>query len=129
MFAPDYSPWGDIQYDDELYTGVHMVSTASHGGIMILREIVANLLDKDVQEYGFWFGGYLCFEEDCDAPIAIRELLDAGLYTAPVNDYFKPGEYEDCVNRSLQTWHPEYWNKRSYRHGVQISAIESEVIA
>lgn len=39
MFTPDFSPWGAIQHDDELYTGVHTVSTASHGGIMILREI------------------------------------------------------------------------------------------
>lgn len=116
MFTPDFSPWGAIQHDDELYTGVHMVSTASHGGIMILREIANKLLAKWVQDYGFWYCNYLCFEEDCDAPIAIRELLDKGLCTAPVNEYYKPGEYEDCINRSLQTWHPEYWEKRSIKH-------------
>ena len=63
MFAPDFSPWGTIQHSEELYTGVHMVSTASHGGIMILREIAHKLLAKRVQEYGFWYCNYLCFED------------------------------------------------------------------
>lgn len=115
MFAPDFSPWGAIQHSEELYTGVHMVSTASHGGIMILREIAHKLLDNHVRDYGFWYCNYLCFEEDCDAPIPIRELLDKGLITAPVNEYYKPGEYEDCIDRSLQCWHPEYWNIRCKR--------------
>ena len=115
MFAPDFSPWGAIQYSEELYTGVHMVSTASHGGIMILREIANTLLTRQVQKYGSWYCNYLCFEEDCDAPILIRELLDKGLMTAPVNEYYKPGEYEDCIDRSLQCWHPEYWNLRCKR--------------
>lgn len=57
-------------------------------------------------------GNYYCFEEDCDAPVAIRELLDKGLYTAPVNDYFKPGEYEKAIDRSLQEYHPDYWQAR-----------------
>ncbi|MBO5140581.1 MAG: hypothetical protein J6B76_08025 [Peptococcaceae bacterium] len=118
MFMPDYSPWGDIQHADELYTGVHFVSTASHGGVMMLRQIVENLLDKQVQDYGFWFGNYLCFEEDCDAPIAIRELMDKGLYTAPTNEFYKPGEYEDCINRSLQCWHPDYWLYRNQKIGA-----------
>ena len=39
-------------------------------------------------------------------------LLDKGLYTAPVNDYFKPGEYERVINSSLQEYHPDYWKDR-----------------
>ena len=74
MFAPDFSPWGAIQHSEELYTGVHMVSTASHGGIMILREIAGKLLTPQVQKYGSWHCNYLCFEEDCDThPRTVRQ--------------------------------------------------------
>lgn len=41
-----------------------------------------------------------------------RELMDRGLYQAPVNEYFAPGEYEAVINDSLQTFHPEYWQAR-----------------
>ena len=44
--------------------------------------------------------------------LGIRELLDKGLYTAPVNDYFRPGEYEKAIDRSLQDYHPDYWQAR-----------------
>ena len=44
---------------------------------------------------------------------ALRELMDKKLYQAPVNQYFRPGEYEAVINRSLQTYHPEYWQARA----------------
>lgn len=37
---------------------------------------------------------------------------DDDLHTAPVNDYFKPGEYEKAIDRSLQEYHPDYWQAR-----------------
>ena len=51
---------------------------------------------KEARACGFMERGYLCFEEDCAAPVALRELMDRGLYQAPVNEYFAPGEYEGC---------------------------------
>ena len=39
---------------------------------------------------GFTEGAYLCFEEDCDEPVALRELMDKGMYQAPVNERFAP---------------------------------------
>ena len=57
-------------------------------------------------------GAWLCYEEDCDGPVALRELMDKKLYQAPVNQYFRPDEYEAVINRSLQTYHPEYWQAR-----------------
>ena len=30
-------------------------------------------------------GAWLCYEEDCDGPVALRELMDKKLYQAPVN--------------------------------------------
>ena len=99
---PDESPWGDIQYSHELCPGVYSVSTAGHGGIMAAAVVARNVFSKDALQCAFQHREFLCFEEDCDAPVALRELLDKKLYTAPVNDYFKPGEYSDAIDRSLQ---------------------------
>lgn len=73
---------------------------------------VQNKVLADRKTCGFMERGYLCFEEDCAAPVALRELMDRGLYQAPVNEYFAPGEYEAVINDSLQTFHPEYWQAR-----------------
>lgn len=89
-YEPAYSPWGLIQTRKTLCPGFFDVSTASHGGIMVAREFVAGNLSPAAQRYGFWEGGYLCFEEDCDAQIVLRELMDRGLYTAPVKNTSAP---------------------------------------
>ena len=112
MFPPEYSPGGEVQRQEELCSGVFSVSTASHGGIMVHGSVAKAVLSPAARKHCFRDGSYYCFEEDCDAPVAIRELLDKGLYTAPVNDYFKPGEYERVINRSLQEYHPDYWKDR-----------------
>ena len=83
---PADSPWGEIQ--------------------------TCHTLCQEAKTCGFMERGYLCFEEDCAAPVALRELMDRGLYQAPVNEYFAPGEYEAVINDSLQTFHPEYWQAR-----------------
>ena len=106
------SSWGEVQHCEILCPGVYSVSTASHGGVMVHGSVAKEILSLAARKHCFREGGYYCFEEDCDAPVAIRELLDKGLYTAPVNDYFKPGEYETVINNSLQTYHPDYWQAR-----------------
>lgn len=110
---PDFSPWGEVQYYERLCPGVYSVSTASHGGVMVRKEMATAILSPAARRHGFYDGGYLCFEEDCDAPVAIRELMDKGLYTAPVNNYFQPGEYEAVINSSLQTYRQDYWKARA----------------
>ena len=110
--TPGYSPWGKIQHRQKLCAGVHSVSTESHGGIMVNADMAEAFLSQEAIKCGFRYHNFYCFEEDCDAPVAIRELMDKGLYTAPVNDYFKPGEYEAVINSSLQTYRPDYWQAR-----------------
>lgn len=119
MFPPEYSPWGEVQHQEELCSGVFSVSTASHGGIMVHRSVAKAVLSPAARKHCFRDGSYYCFEEDCDAPVAIRELLDKGLYTAPVNDYFKPGEYERVINSSLQEYHSDYWKAREAANAKQ----------
>lgn len=111
-YEPLYSPWGEIQTCHMLCPGVFEVSTASHGGVMAQRLNVPKIFSGAAQKCGFWNCGYLCFEEDCDAPVALRELMDRGLYTAPENQYFGPGEYVACIDSSLRRYHPDYWKAR-----------------
>ena len=115
MVEPMYSPWGTVDHCKMLCYGAFEVQTARHGGVMILRELADEYLSKEAQAVGFIEGRYLCFEEDCDAPVAIRELLDRGFMKAPVNEYYKPGEYEEAINDSLKQWHPQYWQEREQR--------------
>lgn len=112
---PPYSPWGEIQHCEELCPGVYQVSTASHGGVMAKLSVASKLFSTAVRQYSFVEGGYLCFEEDCEAPVAIRELMDKGLCKAPVNQYYGPGEYETAIDRSIQRYQPEYWAYRERR--------------
>jgi len=110
--TPSYSPWGKIQECERLCPGAYSVSTPGHGGIMVYWELAEKVFRKEARDCGFTEGGYLCFEEDCDEPVALRELMDKGMYQAPVNEHFGPGKYEAIINDSLQTFHPEYWKAR-----------------
>ena len=94
---------------------MYQVATASHGGVMAKLSVASKLFSMAVRQYSFVEGGYLCFEEDCEAPVAIRELMDKGLYKAPVNQYYGPGEYEAAIDRSIQQYQPEYWAYRNAR--------------
>ena len=93
LYEPEFSPWGPVQHCETLCPGAFQVSTAGHGGVMVNTEIVDSVLSREAQKVGFQDGGFLCFEEDCDATVPLRELMDKGLFKAPVSDHFKPGEY------------------------------------
>ena len=114
-YEPQGSPWGEVQTYRYLSHGVFFVSTASHGGVIVLKEMADRYFTKEAQACCFPYGKYLCFEEDCDAPVAIRELLDKGIMKASVNEYYKRGEYEAAINDSLKQWHPQYWQAREQR--------------
>ena len=100
--APSYSPWGNIQECETLCPGVYCVSTPGHGGIMVRRELAEKIFRKEAMGCAFVEGGYLCFEEDCDAQVALRELMDKKMIQAPVNERFGPGAYEAVINSSVQ---------------------------
>lgn len=106
---PTQSPWGEIDNLEFICEGVYSVSTASHGGIMFAKDVVDNILSSEAQKIGFWEDSYLCFEEDCDATVALRELIDKHLFKPPVDDYFPEGKYEQVINESIKEYYPEYW--------------------
>lgn len=108
-FEPENSPWGQVDHCETICPGVYSVSTPGHGGIMVRADRASEILSASARRISFREHGYLCFEEDCDAPVALRELMDQGLMDAPVNNHFAPGEYSRIIDESLQRWHPKYW--------------------
>lgn len=107
---PDYSPWGEVQYCDTLCPGVFLVYTASHGGTMVARDMTA-FLSPAAQKCGMKHGGFLCFEEDADENVVLRELLDKKLWEIPGRIKDKAA-FEESINDNLREYHPEYWRQR-----------------
>lgn len=80
---------------------------------MVSRE-ASIMLTPAARKCGHWQGGYLCFEEDADENIVLRELLDQKLWQIP--DRIKDREaFETAINQNIQTHHPEYWQAREKR--------------
>ena len=107
---PEYSPWGEIQRCETLAPGIFFISTASHGGILVSNTVTRTLSDA-ARECGFWDGIYLCYEEDCQACVVLRELLDRDRQNVPswVKDTVA---FERDIDRSLQRYNPGYWEAR-----------------
>lgn len=124
MMEPFYSPWGEIQHCEVLAPHVFSVSAASHGGIMANSRTAKTIFSREALKCAFQEGGFYCFEEDCAAPVALRELMDRGLFTVPVNEYWKDGEYEKCINDSIQRYYPDYWKAR--RDGKTPPAVQAK---
>lgn len=79
---PQFSPWGEVQACDTLCPGVFLVSTNSHGGVMISKGAAA-FLSLAAKKCGSQHGGYFCFEEDTEENVIFRELLDKHLWKIP----------------------------------------------
>ena len=107
---PKNSPWGEVQHSETLCPGVFMIDTASHGGIMVSKDMTA-ILSPAARKEGMREGGYLCFEEDCDENIVFRELLDKKMWAIPDRIKDKAG-YEERLNNSIREYHPDYWRTR-----------------
>ena len=126
MVEPMYSPWGTVDHCKMLCYGAFEVQTARHGGVMILRELADEYLSKEAQAVGFNEGRYLCFEEDCDSPVAIRELLDKGLMKAPVNQYYKEGEYSATIDDVIAAWHTDYLQAVEARKAAELKETPTQ---
>jgi len=107
---PKTSPWGEIQHCETLCPGVFMVSAPGHGGTMVSKDVVA-MLSPAARKCGFKQGGYLCFEEDSQESVALRELLDKKLWHIPDRVKDKAA-FEENINKSLREYNPDYWRVR-----------------
>ena len=107
---PTHSPWGEVQWCDILCTGVYLVGTDSHGGTMVSQDI-KEFLSPAARKCGQRKNGYLCFEEDCDENIVLRELLDKKMWDIP--DRIKDrAAFEEAIDNNIRKYHPDYWRSR-----------------
>lgn len=108
MFTqPEWSPWGKVQVCDPLCPGVYLVSTASHGGTMVAPDMIP-VLSPTARKCGMRQNGWLCFEEDSEESIVLRELLDKKLWEIPERIKDKAA-FEENINITLRQYHPDYW--------------------
>ena len=124
MFSkPEKSPWGEVQHCETLCPGVFLVSAANHGGTMIAKDISA-MLSPAARKCGFKQGDYLCFEEDSQEDVALRELLDKKLWAVPDRIRNKVA-FEENINKSLRQYNPDYWRAR--QAGLEHAAARHSV--
>ena len=69
------TPWGTSQQVETIARGIHWVSTAGHGGLMVSAGIAEKILSQQAIRVAFpgKAGGYVCFEEDCRYAVAFLE--------------------------------------------------------
>ncbi|MCM1474381.1 MAG: hypothetical protein NC040_10000, partial [Muribaculaceae bacterium] len=128
---PTYSPWGNVQECTEIAHGVFEVSTAGHGGIMIADDLAEHILSDKATEIGFVEDGWHCFEEDADAQIPLREMLDKGVmdkekyFAEKYNSTFEEkGEwFNKVINDSISAFHPDYWSAYTAEQAVTAEQI------
>ena len=108
--APEKSPWGKVQTCDVLAPGVFLVSTASHGGTMVSKEVSA-FLSPAAKRCGFKRSGFLCFEEDAQESVVLRELLDKKLWRIPERIKDKAA-FEEGINKSIRPDSPGWKRQR-----------------
>ena len=107
---PENSPWGIVEQCDLLCPGVFMIYSGQNGGTMVSKDMVA-VLSPAARKCGFHHAGYICFDQESQEYVVLRELLDKKMWNIP--DYIKDKEaYEKTINNTLQKNHTEYWRSR-----------------
>jgi len=110
LTRPESSPWGLVDYSEMLLPGVFLVSTPTHGGVMVTHDM-AEFLSPHARRLALRHGEFLCFEEDCASAIVYRELLDKKLMRAPLLKSLNEA-FSARVDNTLKGYYPEYWKAR-----------------
>jgi hypothetical protein len=109
-----YSLWGKVEHAVKLQQGMYLVSTSTHGGIMISIGQADKILSEAAIKRGERFGGYLCYEEDCLWAIIAYEFPEL-VYSHsdhPVKSEEHYQQWKNKVFESLSHWNAGYLIKR-----------------
>lgn len=101
MKIGSHSPWGTVDHSTSPRRGVHFVSTPSHGGIAVSKALAEKLLSVKALEHGHAIGGYVWFEEDCEAWVP--------LYEHP--EWIETGMDKDQIAEAVNRYFPSYFDK------------------
>lgn len=120
---PEKSPWGAVQHCDTLCPGVYLVTAENHGGTMVSKEVEA-FLSPAARKCGFLQNGFICFGEDGQEDVVLRELLDKKLWSVPDRVRDK-ATFEENINNNLRKYNPDYWRARQPAHTRPVPAKEN----
>ncbi len=112
------SYWGKVDYSKKHCRGVIEVSTPRHGGIMVSKGFAKKNLSIAAQKRGVDWNGYLCYEEDCLAPIIYLEL-----------SFTKPESFalEDIIT-CISTWNCDYLYERGIKPNIEAEQVYLEAM-
>lgn len=97
------SPWGIVQYQEQIDSLMVSVSTASHGGVKVMPKF-NKLIPQELRNQGGWY------EEDCEYSIPFYFLYhwiskenreDREEYLKVLKNYF-PFKLEACLNIDIK---------------------------
>ena len=67
------TPWGTSQSKTVFERGLFIVTTMSHGGLMVSKTKATKLFSTSALVHAISYGNYYCFEEDCAISVAIED--------------------------------------------------------
>lgn len=106
LSAPAHSQWGPVQQSVLIAPGIWQVSTASHGGVVVARELNARIPAEAQAACRYSQAAMGQYEEDCDWAVPFAFLAD----------YIREHSADPCVLSTLsecvdletiRQWHPE----------------------
>lgn len=101
------TPWGNPTWTEEILEGIFVVSTSSHGGICISKEVAKDKLSIPARECAILHEDFYCFEEDCDWAIPFYEIEELQA-TLELDEKTTAKEY---LENSLNYWNKSYMSK------------------
>jgi hypothetical protein len=109
LFEAMATPWGQAQSITKIATGIIIVSTAGHGGLMIGKGVAKKYLSPEAIHMGMEYGSYLCYEEDVAYTIP---LYDSEALLKLVNDkhVFTKEVSKGDLEKTLQDYYPKYFD-------------------
>ena len=104
-----YSPWGQIDYVDQIEPGLSWVSTPSHGGLRVSKAYAQKNLSIPARDAGIDYAGYLWYEEDCDWAIVALERPRLWGYFFKYSKYAnQPDVWYDEILATVKFWCVKY---------------------
>ena len=103
----------DLERDIAAYFVQNQFTAETLSSIVVAEQLHVSqaALTRFAKKCGFKDKGYICYEEDAQESVVLRELLDKKLWKIP--DRIKDkGQFEEKLNQSIRQYHPEYWRAR-----------------
>lgn len=101
------TPWGRPDTIENVSDGLLIISTPSHGGILISPERLAFM--PDYMHKPLYCGRFACYEEDCEwpMPILVFEMEFRAYYAKESTE--KAQDILYSAKKILKDWHPDIY--------------------